>query len=140
MPPGQCFHLLCSVVLMLCILTSDFELPPPGESSYWQTSGQACCSLQTGDSSSSHMVRQLFLAWPLYHTYQCPLPLDRCPCPFLLSVCLSSAPCCLLHPHTLKILLTVQSLPLCLFVFIILSLYLATIIICNKRFHICLLL
>lgn len=45
----------------------DFELPPPGESSYWQTSGQACCSPQTGDSFSSRGFMQLFLAGSFYH-------------------------------------------------------------------------
>lgn len=141
---GQCFHLSRSVVLVLCILMSDFELPPPGESSYWQTSGQACCSLQTGDSFSSHGFMQLLPAGSFYHkcltvSFTSGLLFTPFP-PVCLTFCLSSGPYCLFLPHTLKILLTEQSLSLCLvFVFTPLSLHVATIIICNTRFHIFLL-
>ncbi len=90
-------------------------------SSYWQTSGQACCSVQIGDSFSFYSVMQLSPAGPLYQKYltvSFAFGLLCMSTVFLWSNCLSSGPYCLLHPHTLNIILTLWPLCLCLlFVF-----------------------
>lgn len=106
-------HILYSVARVLCILTEWLWTA----SAHRQTSGQACCSVQIGDSFCFRTVMPLSPAGPLYHKYPTMsfasglLGMSTVVLHFIF---LSSGPDRLLHLHTLDTLLTHQSLSVCL--------------------------
>lgn len=104
------FHCASSSVVNL---HSDFELSLPIVSSHGQTSGQACCLVQIGDSFFFCTVMELSPAGPLYHKHLTVSFASSllCMSPFVLkSSCLSSGPYCFLLIQPLKTLVTLRSL------------------------------